>query len=319
MNIIDLHCDTLMECYLSGWKLRENPGHIDLMKMKQGGALAQMFAVFIPTNDSANYHNVKDAPYEYFKNVVDVFNREMAANTDLIAPARSVADILANQAAGKMSGILTVEDGVAIDGKMERVDECYDLGVRMIALTWNYENSIGYPNSSDPKLHMLGLKPFGIEVIRRMNELGMIVDTSHLSEGGFWDVVKYGTKPFIASHSCARALHDHRRNLSDEQLKALGEKGGVVGVNFYANFLHDGEDYTKAEDIVRHVVYMADKAGVEALALGSDFDGIGSQLEFKNYAGMPLIVDALGKHFTASQVDKICSGNVLRVMKDCIG
>ena len=114
MKIIDLHCDTLMECYLSGRKLRESIGHIDLMKMKEGGALAQMFAIFIPTNDSAKRHGATQAPYDYFNSVVDLYNKEMAANADLIAPAHCVADILANKAAGKMSGVLTVEDGVAL-------------------------------------------------------------------------------------------------------------------------------------------------------------------------------------------------------------
>ena len=314
MKIIDLHCDTLMECYLSGRKLRESIGHIDLMKMKEGGALAQMFAIFIPTNDSAKRHGATQAPYDYFNSVVDLYNKEMAANADLIAPAHCVADILANKAAGKMSGVLTVEDGVALDGKIERVDEFYQKGVRMIGLTWNYENCIGYPCKDDPKEHMLGLKPFGIEAVQRMNELGIMIDTSHLSEGGFWDVIKHSSKPFMASHSCARALRDHRR-----KLRALAEKGGICGVNFYSAFLHTDGDLTKIDDIVRHMVYIANKAGIETVAMGSDFDGIDNPQELKNYAGMPLLVDALGKHFSADQIDKICSGNALRIMKDCIG
>ncbi|MBR6555243.1 MAG: dipeptidase [Clostridia bacterium] len=319
MKIIDLHCDTLMECYLSGRKLRESIGHIDLMKMKEGGALAQMFAIFIPTNDSAKRHGATQAPYDYFNSVVDLYNKEMAANADLIAPAHCVADILANKAAGKMSGVLTVEDGVALDGKIERIDEFYQKGVRMIGLTWNYENCIGYPCKDDPKEHMLGLKPFGIEAIKRMNELGIMIDTSHLSEGGFWDVIKHSSKPFMASHSCARALRDHRRNLTDEQLRALAEKGGICGVNFYSAFLHTDGDLTRVDDIVRHMVYIANKAGIETVAMGSDFDGIDNPQELKNYAGMPLLVDALGKHFSDDQIDKICSGNALRIMQDCIG
>jgi membrane dipeptidase len=189
----------------------------------------------------------------------------------------------------------------------------------MIGLTWNYENCIGYPCKDDPKEHMLGLKPFGIEAVQRMNELGIMIDTSHLSEGGFWDVVKHSSKPFMASHSCARALRDHRRNLTDEQLRALAEKGGICGVNFYSAFLHTDGDLTKIDDIVRHMVYIANKAGIETVAMGSDFDGIDNPQELKNYAGMPLLVDALGKHFSADQIDKICSGNALRIMKDCIG
>ena len=157
-------------------------------------------------------------------------------------------------------------------------------------------------------------------MVAKMDELGMVIDTSHLSEGGFWDIVKHGKKPFVASHSCARALCDHRRNLTDEQLRALGEKGGVCGVNFYDNFLHEPEDgYTTVEDIVRHAKYIADKAGIDAVALGSDFDGISSKLEFGDFGGMGMVVDALAKSFSSADVDKICHGNALRVFEEVIG
>jgi membrane dipeptidase len=237
-----------------------------------------------------------------------------AANADLIAPAHCVADILANKAAGKMSGVLTVEDGVALDGKIERVDEFYQKGVRMIGLTWNYENCIGYPCKDDAAEHMLGLKPFGIEAVQRMNELGIMIDTSHLSEGGFWDVVKHSSKPFMASHSCARALRNHRRNLTDEQLRALAEKGGICGVNFYSAFLHTDGDLTKIDDIVRHMVYIADKAGIETVAMGSDFDGIDCELEMKDFSGFPALIEKMQKYFTDDEIDLITHKNFLRIL-----
>lgn len=319
-NIVDLHCDTLMELYLKHQTLENATGHINLEKLKKGGSMVQSFAIFIPTHQSAERSGVTEDAYSYFRHVADVFDREMAAYSDVIRPVTTVEQMRKNAQEGKLSALLTVEDGVAVDGKIERVQEFYDRGVRMIALTWNYENSIGYPNSSDPEKHMLGLKPFGLEVIAKMDELGMVIDTSHLSEGGFWDIVKHGKKPFVASHSCARALCDHRRNLTDEQLRALGEKGGVCGVNFYDNFLHEPEDgYTTVEDIVRHAKYIADKAGIDAVALGSDFDGIGSKLEFGDFGGMGMVVDALAKSFSSADVDKICHGNALRVFEEVIG
>lgn len=318
-SLVDLHCDTLMELYLKKTDLRSWQGHINLEKLQKGGCMVQSFAIFIPTHQSGVRHGVVEDPYSYFNHVADVFDREMAANAGVIRPVRTVAQMEENKKAGLMSGLLTIEDGVAVDGKIERVQEFYDRGVRMIALTWNYENSIGFPCSDDPEKHMLGLKPFGLEVLARMDELGMIVDTSHLSEGGFWDIVKHGRKPFIASHSCCRALCGHRRNLTDEQLRALGEKGGVCGVNFCTGFLKNEEGLTTPEDLVRHMKHIADKAGMDAVALGSDFDGIGDELAFKDYAGMPQVVDALEKAFSASEVEKICSGNALRVFREVIG
>ena len=319
LHIVDLHCDTLMPIYIDGHTLRNWTGHINLEKLQQGGSMVQCFAIFIPTNRSAEYHHVHEEPYAYFRGCADAFDREMAANADVIRPVRCMADIEKNRQEGKLSAMLTVEDGVPVDGKIQRVQEFYDRGVRMVALTWNYENSIGFPCSDDPEKHMLGLKPFGLEVVSKMDELGMVIDTSHLSEGGFWDIVKHGKKPFVASHSCARALRDHRRNLTDEQLRALANKGGVCGVNFCSGFLRKNAETTSVEDLIRHMKHMVNVAGVDTVALGSDFDGIEDNLEFKDFAGMPQVVDAIEKNFSADAADKICHGNALRVFKDVIG
>ena len=319
MRFVDLHCDTMGECIArSGGAvaLRKNDGHIDIEKLRAGGALAQFFAIFIPTHLEAERAGITGTPYDYFGLVYDAYLREMETNRDFIAPAFNEGDILKNRDKGLISSILTIEDGVPIDGKMERIDEFYQKGVRLITLTWNYENSLAFPNSRDPEKMVLGLKPFGIDAVRRMNELGILVDVSHLSDGGFFDVARYSSKPFVASHSCARALCNHPRCMTDEMLRLLGEKGGVCGLNFCASFLREGSDYTTVDDVVRHAVHIAKVAGIDAVALGSDFDGISSQLEFKDYTGMPQLADAFSKHFTASEVEKICSGNALRVIRE---
>ena len=151
-----------------------------------------------------------------------------------------------------------------------------------------------------------------------MNELGMIIDTSHMSEGGFWDIVKHSKTPFVASHSSARAICNHRRNLTDEQLKAIGEKGGVAGVNFEETFLNSEGRPLMYDDVVKHCVHMADKAGVEALSLGSDFDGIEATCEMGDYSNYPVLIDRLNKHFTMDQIDMITHKNALRVIKDVL-
>jgi membrane dipeptidase len=147
-----------------------------------------------------------------------------------------------------------------------------------------------------------------------MNDLGMIIDVSHMSEGGFYDVAKYSKQPFVASHSCARALCNHRRNLTDDQLKVLGEKGGFVGVNFECSFLKEGSSRATVDQVVEHLEYMKNKAGIDAVAFGSDFDGIGNDLDFGDYAGMPKVIAALEKHFTDDEIEKICWKNAYRVI-----
>ncbi|HRV32748.1 MAG: dipeptidase [Bacillota bacterium] len=320
MKIIDMHCDTLLECYRKKKPLRNGPYQINLEKLKSGGCLAQCFAIFVVSHDTADRCGVKETPYGFYREMVDLYQREITANPDLISPALCAGDIESNRSKGRMSSLLTVEDAVAVDGRIERIDEFFSHGVRMMSLTWNYENSIGYPNSPDPVLHGRKLKPFGVEAVERMNALGMIVDVSHLTEGGFDDVALLSRRPFVASHSCARALGSHQRNLTDRQLKVLGEKGGIVGINFCAQFLEDHAVLSSIDTIVRHMIYIRDKAGIEALAWGSDLDGIdGSVLEYGDYAGFPRILHALSRHFTEDELERINHGNFLRVFRENAG
>lgn len=315
MKNIDLHCDTILFCFKENRSLRTMNGHINLEKLKRGGCLAQCFALFIPTHDSAvEYLHREYDPWDLYGQLLDCYRRCLADARDFLRQALSADQVLENQKAGLLSSILTVEDCVEIDGDLRRFDQVYTDGVRMMTLTWNYENCIGYPNSADPKEHTArGLKPFGFDAVAKMNELGIIIDVSHLSEGGFYDVAAHSTKPFAASHSCCRALRDHPRNLTDNQLRVLADAGGVVGINFYDQFLGDLGGDTSVEDIVRHILHVRKVAGVDAIAFGSDFDGIDSRLEFGDYAGFPQILRALEKHFTEDEIDQICSGNFLRV------
>ena len=250
--------------------------------------------------------------------------RELELCKDSLRPALTAGDIEENERRGYISSILTVEDGVTLAGRIENLDDYHRKGVRMVALTWNYENSLGYPQSEDPKRHMLGLKPFGIECVERMNELGIAVDVSHLSEGGFWDVAEHTRKPFLASHSCARALCDVGRNLTDRQLRALAEAGGVVGINYCHAFLrktarHGGDKLSRISDIILHLRHITDVAGIESAALGSDYDGIGSELEWGDCSGQQRLAEAIEREFGGSAAEKICRGNALRVFRDIIG
>ena len=321
MKFIDLHCDTFDVIARSGGNigLRDGNCAINLEKMQQAGAMVQFFALYIRCHSRLEAAGMTLPPYEYFYWAYESYRKELEANADLIAPAFCYEDILRNQEKGLISSVLSIEDAVSLEGDIRRVDEFYEKGVRMMSLTWNWENTLGYPQSSEPARMQLGLKPFGFDAVRRMEELGIIVDVSHLSDGGFWDVAKHSTKPFVASHSCCRGLCGDGRNLTDEMLRVIGDRGGVCGLNFYSGFLNEGSRYTAVEDVVRHAKYAANVAGVDAVALGSDFDGIGNALEFQDYAGLPMIAEGLRSCFTDDEVEKICWGNTLRVIREVIG
>lgn len=224
-----------------------------------------------------------------------------------------------NFADGKLSAVFTIEDGRAVQGKMENIKRFYDMGVRAMTLTWNFENCFGAPNSKDPAIMNKGLTDFGKEAIVYMQELGMLVDVSHLSDGGFYDVANICKKPFVATHSNARALCPHQRNLKDDMIRLLGNAGGVTGLNFGPEFLN--EDITckdsTAKLMAKHARHIANLGGVDCVAVGSDFDGIEGNLEISSPAKMELLADALkAEGFTAAEVDKIANGNVLRVMDE---
>ena len=187
----------------------------------------------------------------------------------------------------------------------------------MLTPVWNYENCIGYPNSKAPAVMEKGLKPFGVEVIERMGELGMIADVSHASDKTFWDILKYAKGPVVATHSNCRSLCNHPRNLSDEMMRALAEKGGIMGLNFYGPFLHaNGE--TRISYMAEHLACMVNAGGSEFAAIGTDFDGFDGVeiLEIEKAEEMERLWEALkAKGFTETQIERIAYGNVKRVLQ----
>ena len=318
MNLIDLHCDTafMMAIAKEPVELRKNELCVDLLKLKEAGSMAQFFASFIHIK---MFDWDFDKAYEAAFEMIRMTKSQITKNKDCIALACDYDELVKNFDRGLMSGILTVEEGGIVNGKTERLEELYREGVRLITLTWNFENCFGYPNSDSPEIMNQGLKAFGIEAVERMNELGMIVDVSHLSDGGFWDVMKYSKKPAIASHSNARRECGHRRNLTDEMIRALAEKGGISGINFYPAFLSETGS-TNVDDIVRHIVHMYHVGGEEFIAIGTDFDGFDGAVDGLEHMGkMPLFYDALRKRkFTESQIEKFCYKNAMRVIREVL-
>ena len=327
----DMHCDTLLYGVGKGLNdIYEMPeAMLDIKRLKQADVLCQFLAVFFPPRPDMltpeqRAERLKLRPQmppdeELFSKAVKLMQDSMAAHKDIIRQAYNYEDVMKNKEQGLVSGVLTIEDGRIVNGSFDRLEQLAKTGVRAIALTWNYENCFGAPNSKDPKIMSKGLTAFGKEAIEAMNELGILVDVSHLSDGGFYDVAKISKKPFVATHSDCRALAAHPRNLTDEMIRILAEKGGVSGINFAPAFLDDtpGNEESRVSDMVRHIKHFIEVGGEDCVGIGTDFDGIRGQLEVGEPGQLALLFDALeNAGITPRQIDKIASGNVLRVMKE---
>lgn len=310
MNLIDMHCDTILKMMDKDEKFnfKNNNYGIDLSKLKRSNSIAEFFACFVDLKGD------KD-PLERALDMVDKLYLEINKYRETIAIAKSYQDIMTNQKEDKISAILTIEGGEALKGKLSNLRNFYKLGVRLITLTWNYQNEIGCPGCVE-EFRDKGLTEFGKKLIVEMNKLGMIVDVSHLSDGGFYDAIKYSKKPIVASHSNAREVKHHSRNLTDPMIKLLGENGGVMGLNFCNPFLSK-EKVATVEDMVSHIKHIVNVGGIDVAAIGTDFDGIDNPPEVKHIGEMHKLVDALHKHgFSELDIEKIFYKNTLRVIKE---
>jgi len=308
MKLIDFHCDTALKLYEDASNLKQNDYSIDIQKLKKANSLAQFFAMFIELN-------ITKDPLQKCLSMIDKFHCELNKNKDSILLATSYEDLVYNKSKEKISAFLTVEEGAVLKGQMSNLRILNKLGVKLITLTWNFPNEIGYPNCI-PEYMNKGLTPFGIELVEEMNRLNMIVDVSHLSDGGFYDVAKYSKTPFVASHSNARSITNNPRNLTDEMIKLLSEKGGIIGINFYGEFLGGGQN-SRIDDMIFHIKHIKNIGGIDVIAVGSDFDGIDSTLEIENIGEIHKLITALKKHkFTESDIEKIFYKNALRLLKE---
>lgn len=334
MKAIDMHCDTIYRLYQDRHadencqaRLRSNPYQIDLEKLRRGDYLLQNIALFINKEETEN-------PHQMVLDMAKLYYQELEQNRDIAAPAFCYEDIEKNRAAGKVSTMLTIEEGAVVRDSLEDLRKFYQLGVRMITLTWNYENGIGAPNLTRAEdgtglwqqRNNRGLTEFGIEMVQEMERLGMIIDVSHLSDGGFRDVMKYTNKPFVASHSDAASVCNVCRNLTDDMIRELAERGGVMGLNFCSFFLTEqektapsGKNLSTIADMVRHVRHIVNVGGIEVCGLGSDFDGIDDEVEFDDASGIGQLAEALLRDgFSQDEVEKIFYKNVLRVYKEVL-
>lgn len=321
MKVIDMHCDTMKEILdrrdnKFNYELKSNDLCIDIDKMKKGDYMLQVFAAYTDMKQEDSLINCM--------RTVDLLHNEIEKNKDDIGLVLKYEDILKNINENKMSAILSIEEGACCRGKIELLRNFYRLGVRMMTLTWNYENELAFPNQIiDDKLILdRGLKKQGFEFIEEMERLGIVIDVSHLSDGGFYDILNNTTKPFVASHSNARSICNHRRNLTDDMIKKLADRGGVMGINFYSLFLDQNatsKSEAKIKDMINHIKHIRNIGGIEVIGLGSDFDGIDCQVEMKDASKIQILAEKLKKEgFTEEEIEHIFYKNVLNVLKEVI-
>lgn len=324
MKYIDLHCDTLMWT----WKEEEQENinsntrySVDFNRLQAANCLAQFFAIFLlREQEFVSIQRPQISDMAYIDSLIQQLQNGIKKDPKM-AMAYSYQDLMDNQAKDLTSCFLTIEDGRVLNDDLRNLYLVYEKGIRLITLTWNFENSIGFPNSREARIMNRGLKNFGLEVVDAMNELGMIIDVSHLSDGGFYDVIRRSKDPIVASHSNARALSPHPRNLTDEMIRLIADKGGIIGLNFCPFFLspdiHNPD--SSIGMMVAHLNYMKRLIGTDTLALGSDFDGIGGNLEVKTPLHMKQLFQALEQEgWTEDEIEKFAYKNVERYLKEVL-
>ncbi len=312
MNTMDFHCDTLTMLKPEQESFEKNTHMVDLERLEKAEVRVQCCAAFVPTGRFSQEERDQKSMEEFLR-IRSVWDSVLKQYPDRVLPVQYVEDMEQCFREKKTGLLLTIEDGGVCGAELSNVQKVFDLGVRLITLTWNYENAFAYPNGSQG-----GLKPLGIQAVEEMNRLGILVDVSHLSDDGFWDVRKYSKRPFLASHSNARAVTGHQRNLTDEMIRAIGEAGGIIGLNFAPGFLGEDEQ-SRVSDMVRHVLHLREKGGSEVLALGSDFDGIRGKLEIDGPDKFVLLWEALRKAgLSETELEGMWHGNGERILREVL-
>ena len=353
MIVVDGHNDVIISSILDGHDIGYllKVGHTDIPRLIEGGVDVQVFAVW---SDDKRW---KIGAFKHANDQIDALEAVVNRNTDKIQIAKSYADIQRIQAAGKIAAVIGIEGGNMIEESVDNLEYLYNRGARYLTLTWNYNLpwvTAAAVEDSKPENEQQGLSKHGVEIIRKMNQLGMMVDLSHASKKTFYDVMKVSKKPVLVSHSNAAALTPHSRNLDDKQLKALKKNKGVVGVNFYSAFLDSTynsrlntlytaqlgvapsekmgstakynkltpENQAKAdapiERLLEHIDYLVEKVGIDHVAIGSDYDGIESApVGLEDVSKFPVLTKALlERGYSKKDISKIMGLNFLRILKD---
>lgn len=289
----DLHCDTISECALKGVSLRDNRSlHVSLERGKALGPWFQCFAVWIPDES--------DSPLQRFRLAADCLKKEARNHSDLFTLCQSQEDLKKIAKDCGIGAILTVEGGSVLEGRLEVLEELSASGVKMITLTWNRANEIG-GGAMEPG----GLTPFGQQVLKEMERLKILPDVSHASDPLFWETAEAVQGPLVASHSNSRKVCPHPRNLTDDQFREICRRGGLVGLNFYREFLTPSGQ-CGMEAILSHAEHFLSLGGEDILAMGSDFDGAEMPQGIEGIQSIESLAECFLRHgYAESLVKKI--------------
>lgn len=300
----DLHCDTISRLIDTGESLYENSGHFDLVRAQRAGVNLQVFAIFLHPADQLTALKGVLKQVDYFYQQLDIYS-------DYVYPLTSPDEYCAGES--KVAALLHLEGAEALGEDLEILRVLYRLGLRSLGLTWNHRNLLA--DGVGEGKHAHGLSRAGAKMIKEMNNLGMMLDLSHLAPAGFYQAIEASDRPVLVTHANARALCDHPRNLDDDQLRTLAETGGLIGLNQVNDFVCMNSVPT-LNNFLDHAVYIAEKVGVQHIALGSDFDGA-DHIVLPGVQAYEELDDAMVKRgFSASETEMILNNNFVRLMKE---
>ena len=308
--MIDLHCDTIMQLlnHPDSGDLYRNTWKIDIEKLQKAHCKVQDFALFINLGDTND-------PYGRYEEMRNLCTTQIHLYGEHIQHVLSYQDVESVYKSGKIGALMSIEEGGVLGGDLDKLKQAYQDGVRLITLTWNYPNGLGEPHCGEQHKK---LTPKGIEFVEAMQDLGIIVDCSHLNDAGTEQLGDILDVPFVASHSNAREVTAHTRNLPDNLIKLIANKGGVIGLNFAQSFLGTSP-VSRIEDIVKHGLYLINKGGEDVVALGTDFDGIKPDTEIKDASEMYRLYDAFKEAgLSVDQCEKLFWKNADRLLKEIL-
>jgi len=313
---IDSHCD-LPDIYSDGYRVgKRSNNQASIQKMQEGGLDAAVLISYQwqrALDDSSSRKAVG-----LCTKMIEDAKKDVAANSEFAGIARTPEEALSLKAEGKKAFFIAIENGYGIGNNVKNVDKYADMGVIYITLCHMKDNAIC--NTSDHRYGtdtLKGLTPFGRKVVREMNRKGIMVDVSHTSSGTFWDCIKYGKAPIICSHSGAKAIFRHDRNLTDDQLRALAAKGGVIQVYILSDFMGPDMKKVSLDDVMDHIDHCVKVAGIDHVGIGADFDGGGGVIGCNGDNDLiNVTVKLLERGYSEEQIRKIWGGSFLRVMKE---
>ena len=308
--MIDLHCDTIMQLldHPDSGDLYRNTWKIDIEKLQKAHSKVQDFALFINLGETND-------PYGRYEEMRNLCTTQIHLYGEHIQHVLSYQDVESVYESGKIGALMSIEEGGVLGGDLDKLKQAYQDGVRLITLTWNYPNGLGEPHCGEQHKK---LTPKGIEFVEAMQDLGIIVDCSHLNDAGTEQLGDILDVPFIASHSNAREVTAHTRNLPDNLIKLIANKDGVIGLNFAQSFLGTSS-VSRIDDIVKHGLYLINKGGEDVVALGTDFDGIKPNTEIKDASEMYRLYDAFKEAgLSVEQCEKLFWKNADRLLKEIL-